>query len=111
MMGHPSTDRAAYRAGSPYHRLESIAAPLLIVHGERDERVSPKQSEQLVARLRALGKTFEYVTYPTEAHGCCAPGRSCTSTGGWSASSTGTSLMHPMDEIVQCTMRTPRDRE
>ena len=43
--------------------------PLLIAHGERDERVSPKQSEQLVAELRRLGKTFEYVTYPTEAHG------------------------------------------
>ena len=44
-------------------------APLLIAHGERDERVSPKQSEQLVAELRRLGKTFEYVTYPTEGHG------------------------------------------
>jgi dipeptidyl aminopeptidase/acylaminoacyl peptidase len=43
--------------------------PLLIAHGERDGRVSPKQSEQLVEGLRRLGKTFEYVTYPTEAHG------------------------------------------
>ncbi|MEN3284893.1 MAG: hypothetical protein V7607_6033 [Solirubrobacteraceae bacterium] len=69
MMGHPSTARAAYRAGSPVHRLENIEAPLLIAHGERDERVSPAQSEELVAELRRLGKTFEYVTYPTEAHG------------------------------------------
>ena len=69
MMGHPSSARAAYRAGSPFHRLENVRAPLLIAHGERDERVSPKQSEQLVAELRRLGKTFEYVTYPTEAHG------------------------------------------
>jgi dipeptidyl aminopeptidase/acylaminoacyl peptidase len=69
MMGHPSTARAAYRAGSPYHRLANIQAPLLIAHGERDERVSPKQAEQLVAELRRLGKTFEYVTYPTEGHG------------------------------------------
>jgi dipeptidyl aminopeptidase/acylaminoacyl peptidase len=69
MMGTPATARDAYRAGSPYHRLQSIEVPLLIAHGERDERVSPKQSEQLVAQLRRLGKTFEYVTYPTEAHG------------------------------------------
>ncbi len=69
MMGHPSTARAAYRAGSPVHRLENLRAPLLIAHGERDERVSPKQSEELVAELRRLGKTFEYLTYPTEAHG------------------------------------------
>jgi dipeptidyl aminopeptidase/acylaminoacyl peptidase len=69
MMGAPSGAREAYIAGSPYHRLENIQVPLLIAHGERDERVSPKQSEQLVAGLRRLGKTFEYVTYPTEAHG------------------------------------------
>jgi dienelactone hydrolase len=69
MMGPPSTARAAYRRGSPYHRLENIEVPLLIAHGDRDKRVSPEQSEQLVARLRRLGKSFEYVTYPTEAHG------------------------------------------
>jgi dipeptidyl aminopeptidase/acylaminoacyl peptidase len=69
MMGTPSSARDAYRAGSPFHRLEQIRVPLLIAHGERDERVSPQQSEQLVTRLRHLGKTFEYVTYPTEAHG------------------------------------------
>jgi dipeptidyl aminopeptidase/acylaminoacyl peptidase len=69
MMGSPAIARGAYLAGSPYHRLESIDAPLLIAHGERDARVSPRQSEQLVAKLRRLGKTFEYVTYPTEAHG------------------------------------------
>jgi dipeptidyl aminopeptidase/acylaminoacyl peptidase len=69
MMGTPAQAREAYVAGSPYHRLENIEVPLLIAHGERDERVSPKQSEQLVEALRRLGKTFEYVTYPTEAHG------------------------------------------
>jgi dipeptidyl aminopeptidase/acylaminoacyl peptidase len=69
MMGRPADAREAYRAGSPYHRLANVEVPLLVAHGERDERVSPKQSEQLVAELRRLGKTFEYVTYPTEAHG------------------------------------------
>jgi dipeptidyl aminopeptidase/acylaminoacyl peptidase len=74
MMGTPAQAREAYIAGSPYHRLENIQVPLLIAHGERDERVSPKQSEQLVERLRELGKTFEYVTYPTEAHGLLRAG-------------------------------------
>jgi dipeptidyl aminopeptidase/acylaminoacyl peptidase len=69
MMGQPAAARAAYRAGSPHHRLANVQVPLLIAHGERDLRVSPKQSEQLVAELRRLGKAFEYVTYPTEAHG------------------------------------------
>jgi dipeptidyl aminopeptidase/acylaminoacyl peptidase len=74
MMGTPATAGEAYRAGSAFHRLEYVQVPLLIAHGELDERVSPKQSEQLVAELRRLGKTFEYVTYPTEAHGLLRAG-------------------------------------
>jgi dipeptidyl aminopeptidase/acylaminoacyl peptidase len=69
MLGHPSENREVWQRGSPVHRLDRLAVPLLIAHGERDERVNPKQSEELVAALRRLGKTFEYVTYPTEAHG------------------------------------------
>ena len=69
MMGHPSTAREAYRAGSPVHRLDGVEVPLLIAHGERDERVHPAQSEELVTELRRLGKAFQYVTYPTEGHG------------------------------------------
>ena len=70
MMGTPAA--GARGLPSPARRTtgsRTSEVPLLIAHGERDERVSPKQSEQLVARLRELGKTFEYVTYPTEAHG------------------------------------------
>ena len=70
MMGTPSSNPAGYDAGSPFDRLAHVQVPLLIAHGLRDERVHPKQSAQLVAELRRLGgKTFEYVTYPTEAHG------------------------------------------
>jgi dipeptidyl aminopeptidase/acylaminoacyl peptidase len=74
MMGSPATAREAYRAGSPVHRLENVRVPLLVAHGLRDERVSPRQSEELVAELRRLGKTFEYVAYPTEAHGLLRAG-------------------------------------
>ena len=70
MMGPPSSNREAYRAGSPVHRLANIQVPLLIAHGLEDIRVNPAQSEELVAELRRLGgKTFEYITYPTEGHG------------------------------------------
>jgi len=74
MMGTPAEHSEAYRAASPVHRLENVRVPILVAHGERDERVSPKQSEELVAALRRLGKTFEYVTYPTEAHGLLRAG-------------------------------------
>jgi dipeptidyl aminopeptidase/acylaminoacyl peptidase len=69
MMRHPADARAAYRAGSPIHRIEALSVPVLVAHGERDERVSPAQSRQLVEALDRLGKTYEYVTYPSEGHG------------------------------------------
>jgi dipeptidyl aminopeptidase/acylaminoacyl peptidase len=75
MLGRPRAgNRKVYETGSPFHRLVDVAVPLLIAHGERDERVSPQQSAQLVGRLRELGKRYEYVTYPTEGHGLLRPG-------------------------------------
>lgn len=69
MMGHPSRARAEYTAGSPVHRVEHLQVPILVAHGELDERVHPDQSKELVAALARLGKQYEYVTYPTEGHG------------------------------------------
>ncbi|MFM2077436.1 MAG: hypothetical protein RJA49_1326, partial [Actinomycetota bacterium] len=69
MMGHPRDARAEYEAGSPIHRIEHLQVPILVAHGELDDRVHPNQSKELVAALRTLGKQFEYVTYPTEGHG------------------------------------------
>ncbi len=69
MLGHPSRNRDAWLRGSPILRIDRIAVPLLIATGERDERVHPCQSAELVEALRSRAKTFEYVTYPTEAHG------------------------------------------
>jgi dipeptidyl aminopeptidase/acylaminoacyl peptidase len=69
MMGHPREHSAAYTAGSPIHRVEQLAVPIFVAHGELDDRVHPQQSQELVAALRRLDKQFEYVTYPTEGHG------------------------------------------
>jgi dipeptidyl aminopeptidase/acylaminoacyl peptidase len=69
MMGRPADAPEAYRAGSPLNRVADITRPLLVAHGERDARVHPDQSAQLAEALRREGKTFEYVTYPTEGHG------------------------------------------
>ena len=69
MMGQPGGARSEYTAGSPIHRIEHLEVPILIAHGELDDRVSPKQSQELVEALRREAKQFEYVTYPTEGHG------------------------------------------
>jgi dipeptidyl aminopeptidase/acylaminoacyl peptidase len=68
-MAHPTANRAGYRAGSPVYDVHNIRSPLLIMHGDQDERVHPKQSEQLVEALKREDKTFEYVVYEGEGHG------------------------------------------
>lgn len=69
MMGHPADHPDAYRAGSPVHRLDGLEVPVLVGHGELDERVHPAQTSQLVAALDRRGATYEVVTYTTEGHG------------------------------------------
>jgi dipeptidyl aminopeptidase/acylaminoacyl peptidase len=69
IMGHPSERRADYLAASPVLRLHAVRAPILVAHGHADRRVPFEQSTELVAELARLGKTYEYVTYPTEGHG------------------------------------------
>ena len=106
MMGHAG-DRARGRTAPapPSTGSRTSRAPLLIAHGERDERVSPKQSEELVAGLRRAGKTFEYITYPTEAHGLLRAG---TAVALLPAARALPRLVPdvalPLDEIVQTTL-------
>jgi dipeptidyl aminopeptidase/acylaminoacyl peptidase len=47
---------------------------VLVAHGEKDDVVHPDQSGSLVDELKRLGKTFEYVTYPSEGHGLMRAG-------------------------------------
>jgi dipeptidyl aminopeptidase/acylaminoacyl peptidase len=68
-MGHPSSNRKAYHAGSPIHGIERITRPLLLAQGEKDSRVHPGQAEDLVEGLDRIGATYEYITYPGEGHG------------------------------------------
>jgi dipeptidyl aminopeptidase/acylaminoacyl peptidase len=59
----------AMERASTYNRLDRIRTPLLILHGDRDARVPPFESEQLAAKLSELGIEHEYVVYPGEGHG------------------------------------------
>lgn len=68
-MGHPLNNLAGYQAGSPVYEAANIKSPLLILHGDQDQRVHPKQSEQLVETLRKEDKVFEYILYGGEGHG------------------------------------------
>jgi dipeptidyl aminopeptidase/acylaminoacyl peptidase len=68
-LGHPARNQQVYRDGSPIYQVDNVCAPVLIMHGLEDDVVPPEASEEWVAALRRAGKTFEYKTYPGEAHG------------------------------------------
>jgi dipeptidyl aminopeptidase/acylaminoacyl peptidase len=56
-------------ARSPLVHAAAITTPLLILRGERDERVPPNQGTGLYRALRGSAVPVELVTYPREPHG------------------------------------------
>ena len=60
---------------SPLHHADKVTTPLLLVHGERDQRCPIEQSEQLFTALRRLGREAVFVRFPGESHGFTAGGR------------------------------------
>ena len=68
-MGHPALAGNRLEERSPLNYAEHFRAPVLVLHGERDQRVALGESLQLVEALKRLGKTFEFKTYPEEGHG------------------------------------------
>jgi len=69
MGGPPELKPAVYRKANVLPDVESIKAPLLILHGEEDPQVPPQESQEFAAALKKAGKTFTYITYPHEGHG------------------------------------------
>jgi dipeptidyl aminopeptidase/acylaminoacyl peptidase len=66
--GDPVHDAALLAELSPLHQAEAIEVPLLVVHGELDTNVPRHESIQLVARLKDLGRTVEYLELAGEGH-------------------------------------------
>lgn len=66
--GGPDIAPAALRARSAVQWASAIEAPLLLLHGEADDRVSAEQSRRLAALLRASGRPVRLVIYPGDDH-------------------------------------------
>lgn len=49
--------------------IKNCTTPVLILHGEADDRVNMFQSVEMYVALRELGIEHEFVTYPREPHG------------------------------------------
>ena len=69
LLGDPEKDRAVYEASSPLKYIRNERAPLLVLQGEHDIRVPKEEAEQVVAILKAEGRTVDAVYYPEEGHG------------------------------------------
>ena len=54
---------------SPISYATNISTPVLILHGEKDERVPVSQGRYLARALREFQRPFELVVYPREPHG------------------------------------------
>jgi dipeptidyl aminopeptidase/acylaminoacyl peptidase len=67
--GSLERDRELLRSLSPIHRADQIRAPLLVIHGRNDPRVPVTEAEQIVARLRQLGRPVELLIFEDEGHG------------------------------------------
>ena len=66
--GGPREQAELYAARSPMKLVDSIATPLLLVHGDRDRRVPISQSERLLAALRRQGVPCEINSLPRVGH-------------------------------------------
>jgi dipeptidyl aminopeptidase/acylaminoacyl peptidase len=66
-------DRKDLLARSPITRVDAIRKPLLIGQGANDPRVTQKESDQIVAAMKAKSIPVTYVLYPDEGHGFARP--------------------------------------
>ncbi len=66
--GSPEAVPANYDAASPIRFVEAATPPTLLIHGGRDELVSPRQSERLAERLAEAGVPHFVLKLPWATH-------------------------------------------
>jgi len=68
-VGDPDEDHDFLLERSPITYVDNVRAPLLVIQGANDPRVVKAESDQMVERLRAKGRTVEYLVFDDEGHG------------------------------------------
>jgi dipeptidyl aminopeptidase/acylaminoacyl peptidase len=68
-VGDPDTEEDFLRERSPITYVDNVRAALLVIQGANDPRVVKTESDQMVDRLRELGREVEYVVFEDEGHG------------------------------------------
>ncbi|GGY56294.1 S9 family peptidase [Parvularcula lutaonensis] len=67
-MDTPQDNPEGYERSSVFPYLGQLETPLLIIHGMADDNVTFDNSTRVFARLQAMGKDFEMMTYPGQRH-------------------------------------------
>lgn len=63
------SDTNEFRENSPVNLASQIRAPVLLAHGEIDERTPYSQAMAMKNALEKTGRTPEWMSVPGEAHG------------------------------------------
>jgi len=54
---------------SPINYINNLKAPLLVIHGANDPRVPLSEAEQVVEKVKEIGKEAILLVYSDEGHG------------------------------------------
>ena len=68
-VGDPETEADFLMERSPITYVDNVRTPLLVIQGATDPRVVQGESDQMVEKLRELGREVEYVVFDDEGHG------------------------------------------
>jgi len=72
-VGDASQMKATFESVSPVTHADRIVAPLLLVHGDHDQRVPASHGKQMHEAMTALHKDVVWLEFPDEAHGIVQP--------------------------------------
>ena len=67
--GDPVTERDKLMDRSPISHVDKISGPLLLIHGDHDDRVDIGGSQMLYDALKAEGKPVEFLVMEGQGHG------------------------------------------
>jgi dipeptidyl aminopeptidase/acylaminoacyl peptidase len=71
--GDPDQERARYEANSPDRHVAAVRTPMLVIHGERDQRVPIGEALRLWADLSLHGVEAKFLYFPDENHWVLKP--------------------------------------
>lgn len=67
--GDPEKNAAMLRELSPIHKVDTVKAPLLVIHGALDTNVPVEQADRIVESLKKRQVPVQYLRFPDERHG------------------------------------------